>query len=153
MRTTHYAPLVYSAAVVAALTGITGLAPAQADPLPYGPDTCLQGFVWREARSGDTVCVTPDVRSATASQNANAAQNREPNGGAYGPDTCKSGFVWREAFDGDTVCVTPDIRQQAKADNAAAASRKQANAPQAPAPQPVPPPWCGLPAPFSPPGC
>jgi hypothetical protein len=153
MRKTIYAPPLYAAVLAAALAGMTAVTPAQADPLPYGPDTCLQGFVWREARAGDTVCVTPDVRSATASQNANASQNREPNGGAYGPDTCKSGFVWREAFDGDTVCVTPDIRQQAKADNAAAASRKQANAPQpTPAPDPVQPPWCGLPAPFSP-GC
>src|SRR5262245_26923084 len=102
-------------------------APAHAEPLPYGPDTCIQGFVWREAGPGDTVCVTPSVRTRTAQENAAAAQNREPGGGAYGPDTCKQGFVWREAFSGDVVCVTPNIRDEAAADNAAAASRKQAN--------------------------
>ncbi|MBJ7338586.1 MAG: hypothetical protein JHC64_12875, partial [Mycolicibacterium sp.] len=108
---------------------------AVADPLPYGPDTCIQGFVWREARSGDTVCVTPDVRSQTAAQNAAAAANKEPNGGAYGPNTCKQGFVWRDAFGGDQVCVVPAVRDQAATDNAAAASRRQASAPQ-PAPPP-----------------
>ena len=25
----------------------------------YGPNTCKQGFVWREAFDGDVVCVTP----------------------------------------------------------------------------------------------
>jgi hypothetical protein len=107
---------------------------AAADPLPYGPDTCLQGFVWREAGPGDAVCVTPDVRSSTAAQNGAAAQNVQPGGGAYGPNTCKSGFVWREAFPGDSVCVTPAVRSQAAGDNAAAASRKAANAPAPAAP-------------------
>jgi hypothetical protein len=114
-------------AAIVALVGIAVPVPAEADPLPFGIDTCIQGYVWREARDGDTVCVTPAVRAATAQQNADAVQNREPNGGAYGPNTCKQGFVWREAFDGDTVCVTPDIRQQAWDDNAAAQSRYQRN--------------------------
>jgi hypothetical protein len=145
--------LASSAVAIAALAGIAGQAPAQAEPLPYGPDTCIQGFVWREARPGDTVCVTPDIRTATAQQNANAAQNREPNGGAYGPNTCKQGFVWREAFDGDVACVTPGVRQQAATDNAAAASRKQADQPKpTPAPAPVPNPLCDTGLPFIP-GC
>ncbi|SEH74110.1 hypothetical protein SAMN04489835_3522 [Mycolicibacterium rutilum] len=130
------------AAVVAAVA--TSLAaPALAEPLPYGADTCIQGYVWREARSGDTVCVTPAVRSATAQQNAAAGQNVEPGGGAYGPNTCKQGFVWREAYGGDVVCVTPDVRAQAAADNAAAQSRKQANQP-APAAPPAQHPLCGV---------
>jgi hypothetical protein len=117
-----------STAAVAALATVASPAPAQADPnLPYGPDTCIQGFVWREAQPGDTVCVTPAVRTRTAQENATAADRREPNGGAYGPNTCKQGFVWREAFDGDVVCVTPDIRDQTHTDNAAAGSRKQAS--------------------------
>ena len=132
-----------SVAAFGALGIIAVAPPAAAEPLPYGPDTCIQGFVWREARSGDTVCVTPDVRSQTAAQNGAAAQNKEPNGGPYGPNTCKQGFVWREAFGGDVVCVTPAVRQQAANDNAAAASRKQANAP-APAPAPAPNPLCGV---------
>jgi hypothetical protein len=109
--------------------------PAVADPLPYGPDTCIQGYVWREARTGDTVCVTPDVRSTVLQQNSNPGANKDPNG-AYGPQSCAQGYVWREAFDGDTICVTPDFRQQMLNDNAAAASRKQAT-------QPLPTPTSG----------
>jgi hypothetical protein len=101
---------------------------AQADPLPYGPDTCVQGFVWREARPGDTVCVTPTVRDQVAQQNANPGSNRDPNAGS-GPLSCSQGYVWREAFDGDTICVTPDVRAATLADNAAAGSRYARNAP------------------------
>ena len=104
-------------------------APVVADPLPYGPDTCIQGYVWREARDGDTVCVTPEVRTRTAQENATRSAHKDPNG-AYGPESCAQGFVWREAFDGDTVCVTPEIRSQTKADNSAAQSRYQRNQPQ-----------------------
>lgn len=121
------APL--SLALVAAFGGIGSAATAVADPLPYGPDTCIQGYVWREARPGDVVCVTPAVRDTTAGDNAAAGQRVDPNG-AYGPNSCKQGFVWREAFGGDVVCVTPATRSQASSDNAAAASRKAANAPQ-----------------------
>jgi hypothetical protein len=134
-RRTHPILLPLSSAMAALAVAVP--TPALADPLPYGPDTCIQGYVWREARVGDTVCVTPAVRERTAQENANPAQYRDPNGGAYGPNTCLQGYVWREAFDGDTVCVTPDIRAQTLADNAAAASRKQANQPQSTA-QPTP---------------
>jgi hypothetical protein len=79
---------------------------------------CLTGFVWRDARPGDKVCVTPDTRSRTAAENRAAASTRSPTGGAYGPNTCKSGFVWREAYAGDAVCVVPSSRQQAASDNA-----------------------------------
>ncbi|GFG50846.1 hypothetical protein [Mycolicibacterium agri] len=116
--------------------------PAQADPLPYGPDTCIQGYVWRNARPGDTVCVTPATRDTVAQQNANRGANKDPKG-AYGPESCQQGFVWREAFDGDVVCVTPAFRTQMKSDNAAAASRKQANAP-APAAPPPQNPLCSI---------
>lgn len=92
--------------------------------LPYGPDTCKQGFVWREAGPNDHVCVTPGTRQATWDENALAASRREPGGGAYGPETCKQGFVWREAFPADLVCVPSDRRTQAKADNAEAAARR-----------------------------
>jgi hypothetical protein len=145
------APL--SVLILVALGALGSQATALADPLPYGPDTCIQGFVWREAGPGDVVCVTPAIRTSTAQQNQAAGQNVEPNGGAYGPATCKQGFVWREAFSGDTVCVTPGVRSQAASDNAAAASRKAANAPQ-PTPTPAPgPPLC-LPDPLGVfPGC
>lgn len=93
--------------------------------LPYGPDTCKQGFVWREAFPGDTVCVTPQTRSQAAADNAQAAARRSPNGGPYGPDTCKSGFVWREARPEDHVCVTPETRAQTAAENAQANQRRE----------------------------
>lgn len=83
----------------------------------YGPDTCIQGFVWREAIPNDRVCVTPQVRQQTQSDNTQAAARRSPTGGSFGPDTCRSGFVWREAFSGDRVCVAPQTRAQAAQDN------------------------------------
>ncbi|WP_319450907.1 MULTISPECIES: hypothetical protein [unclassified Mycobacterium] len=128
---------VLPAAMLAVLGGISSQVTAAADPLPYGPDTCNQGFVWREAGPGDVVCVTPAVRSTAAQDNQQASQRVDPNG-AYGPNSCKQGFVWREAYGGDVVCVTPATRSQAASDNAAAASRKAANAP-APAPAATPP--------------
>ena len=53
---------------------------ASARHLPYGPDTCKQGFVWREAALGDHVCVTPATRQRTWNDNARAAARRDPNG-------------------------------------------------------------------------
>jgi hypothetical protein len=92
--------------------------------LPYGPDTCRQGFVWREANPNDHVCVTPQTRSRTADENRLAQSRRNPGGGPYGPNTCRQGFVWREAFPGDHVCVAPSVRTQAAEDNRLAASRR-----------------------------
>lgn len=85
-------------------------------------DSCLQGFVWREAIPSDHVCVTPAARQEARTDNAEAASRRNP-GGASGPDTCKQGFVWREAFSGDHVCVTPEVRSQTRSDNDAANNR------------------------------
>lgn len=87
------------------------------------PDTCVSGFVWREAFPGDHVCVTPEVRAQTAEDNRVAPQRRAPGGGPYGPDTCRPGFVWREARPEDHVCVTPETRSQAAADNQSAPGR------------------------------
>lgn len=92
--------------------------------LPYGPDTCKPGFVWREAVPDDHVCVAPPTRDATAEQNRRADANRAPDGGASGPDTCRQGLVWREAFAGDHVCVAPEVRQHSADDNSLAASRR-----------------------------
>jgi hypothetical protein len=90
--------------------------------LPYGPDTSINGFVWREAIPSDHVCVTPDVRSQAAYDNSQAVNRRDPNG-PYGSSSCKSGFVWREAFNGDAVCVTPDTRSKTRYDNSQAQYR------------------------------
>lgn len=114
---------------LAAMLVIANAMPAAADPLPYGPDTCINGYVWREARPGDTVCVTPGTRDQIAAENADAGANRDPSQ-AYGPQSCAQGYVWRQAFDGDTICVTPGVRSATLADNAAADTRKAANHPQ-----------------------
>jgi hypothetical protein len=86
----------------------------------YGPDTCKNGYVWREALADDTICVTPAERTKARKQNAKANLRRNPGGGAYGPDTCRNGYVWRDAAEDDHVCVTPAERDQAAAQNAAA---------------------------------
>jgi hypothetical protein len=107
-----------TAALVAAL-------PASGDG-DFGPDTCLNGYVWREATSTpvDHVCVTPEVRTQTQQDNALASSRRNPNGGPFGPDTCLQGYVWREAVAGDHVCVVPTTRDQARTDNRHAAERR-----------------------------
>ena len=91
---------------------------------PFGPETCKQGYVWREACGpNDHVCVSGATRSAAAANNA-ARVKRRAGKGAYGPDSCLPGFVWREACGPqDHVCVSAANRAQAAADNAAAASR------------------------------
>jgi hypothetical protein len=91
----------------------------------YGPETCKEGFVWREACGpNDHVCVSAATRARAAQDNSQADARREPNGGPFGPDTCRAGFVWREACGPqDHVCVTPQTRRQAAADDAAAESR------------------------------
>ena len=83
---------------------------------------CKSGYVWRDAKDGDAVCVTPADRDEAKQQNANAANNMQRGGGASGPNTCRQGYVWREAFGGDVVCVTPFERQKAAAQNAQSAS-------------------------------
>ena len=86
-------------------------------------DTCIQGYVWREASLDDHVCVTPETRARTLEDNKQAAARKDPKGGPYGPNTCLQGYVWREAFDGDLVCVPPETRRQAAEDNRQARAR------------------------------
>jgi hypothetical protein len=86
-------------------------------PKPFGPDTCKQGFVWREAIPNDHVCVVPSERDQARIDNAQSGQRRQPGGGASGPDTCRQGFVWREATPADHVCVTPETRARVTNDN------------------------------------
>ena len=42
----------------------------------YGPNSCVMGFVWREAYVGDVVCVTPDRRTQVAQENAEGPSHR-----------------------------------------------------------------------------
>ncbi len=120
-------------AVAATFGYVWGQPVAGADP----DNICVSGFVWRAARPGDAVCVSPAVRDTTALENQLAPQRVDPHGGPYGPDTCLQGFVWREAFAGDHVCVPPDSRTQAANDNAAASSRIAASTPAC-LPNPLP---------------
>jgi len=91
----------------------------------FGPDTCAEGFVWREACGpNDHVCVTPDIRSQARQDNLEANNRRQPGGGAFGPDTCVQGFVWREACGPqDHVCVPVSTRAHAAEDNQHAGQR------------------------------
>jgi hypothetical protein len=75
--------------------------------------TCKSGFVWREARSSDLVCVTPASRAKVTEENRNAAQGVQPGAAP----TCRSGLVWREAFSGDVVCVPPGRRDEVREEN------------------------------------
>ena len=91
----------------------------------YGPDTCRNGYVWREAYPGDHTCVTPDQRARAVIDNRQAGNRVSATDRTYGDKTCRQGYVWRESFDGDTVCVTPAERARAKMDNARAPGRYQ----------------------------
>lgn len=109
-------------------TGPTGTAPgAMQEPGGFANATarrCKPGFVWREARPADVVCVTPESRSMVAQENAVAPSRWDANG-AYGPNTCIAGFVWREAFEGDITCVTPERRAAVKEENRVGPSRAE----------------------------
>ncbi|MEA2343452.1 MAG: hypothetical protein QOF63_1621 [Thermoanaerobaculia bacterium] len=104
--------------LLGALVG--GFMAAQTNRAPT--DRCQSGYVWREARHDDHVCVAPEVRQRTADENATAASRRDP-GGVYGRDTCLPGYVWRDAVQGDHVCVVPRSRDQAASDNRNASAR------------------------------
>jgi hypothetical protein len=95
----------------------TAVTKAQAQSV-YGPNTCVEGYVWRIADANDYVCVAPAVRLQTIADNA-AAGSRHQSGSA----ACKAGYVWRGAFPNDQVCVTPATRAQAVQDNANTGSR------------------------------
>jgi len=90
---------------------------------PAFAQTCIQGYVWREATQGDHVCVTPGTRQQAWNDNAQQDNRRQPGGGPFGYETCRQGYVWREATAGDRVCVTPQTRDQARYDNANATRR------------------------------
>ncbi|MBK7723662.1 MAG: hypothetical protein IPI32_16030 [Austwickia sp.] len=100
-------------------TGTTDALVSVSTPMPT---RCLTGYVWREARAGDQVCVTPATRTQVRADNAVATSRWVV--GPYGPHTCVQGYVWREAFPGDDVCVTGSQRTQAAVDNAAAPTRR-----------------------------
>jgi hypothetical protein len=94
-----------------------GVAAQRRDPNggPYGPDTCKQGYVWREAFDGDHVCVTPEIRTEAAADNATAesrkAANTSVSGGSNsGGKASASGYrvelPLNTPFRSDTVTYT-----------------------------------------------
>jgi hypothetical protein len=111
--------------LIAVCLGVFGVQapPAGADG-PHGPDTCLWGYVWRDAGPDDHVCVTPEARDQAARDNELADSRRNPDGGEWGPDTCLDGYIWREAFPADHVCVTPERYDQVQAENADGPDRR-----------------------------
>jgi hypothetical protein len=116
-RTQTRAPSTAGTQLLGALVG--GFMAAQTPRAPA--DRCQSGYVWREVRRDDHVCVTPEVRQMAADENAIAASRRDPS--AYGRDLCLNGYVWRDAVQGDHVCVVPSSRDQAAYDNRNAGAR------------------------------
>jgi hypothetical protein len=114
-------PVVGTADGVATAVGIRSISgsPANKARLPYGPDTCKPGFVWREGIANDHVCVVPAVRDQARNDNAQRGNRINRASQPYGPDTCLAGYVWREIVPSDHVCVTPDIRERTRRENAA----------------------------------
>jgi hypothetical protein len=108
-------PLLAGTLVYSNLAGAAG---------PFGEDTCLYGYVWREAGPDDRVCVTGDGRAQTQADNEVHASRVVPGGGPYGANTCQPGYVWREAFGFDQVCVTPENRDRAATQNRLHSSRR-----------------------------
>jgi hypothetical protein len=108
------------------ILGLVGLITPVCIHAQYGPETCKQGYVWREATGpNDHVCVIPATREQAADDNSKYAERRQGYG-PYGPDTCRQGYVWREASGPqDHVCVVPATRAQAAQDHAEAATRFQ----------------------------
>jgi hypothetical protein len=85
-------------------------------PRDLTPETCAEGFVWREATPADKVCVTRRRREAVARANASGTQMA----------TCPSGQVHRLAAEprlgvarADLICVSPAERNLVREENAA----------------------------------
>ncbi len=89
------------------------------------PNTCIPGYIWREAFPDDRVCVNPQIRAGAVDDNRSARSRLEPDPSKRdsGPDTCIKGLVWREAGPKDHVCVAPIVRTRAAEDNKQAAAR------------------------------
>jgi WD40 repeat protein len=84
----------------------------------YGPQTCRNRYVWREATADDLVCVFPEVRAQALADRAAA----EAQGGtAVG---CAEGLVPRRANDNDRACSTPDVAARTAEENRLDESRK-----------------------------
>ncbi len=89
--------------------------------------TCAQGFVWRQACSGDYACVPPQSRDQAAADDRANPGRQSRNG------NCAAPYVWRQACSAsDHVCVLSQVRAQAQQENALAASRTASGSAPAP---------------------
>ncbi len=114
--------------VLASIASIIGLLVALNVIHPFGSpkDTCIQGYVWREAVPGDNVCVTPATHDQAQSDNSqapNRVADCSTQSCPYGKDQCIQGYVWRGAVPDDHVCVTSETRDQTQYDNSQAPNR------------------------------
>ncbi|GII31263.1 hypothetical protein Pmi06nite_47050 [Planotetraspora mira] len=91
------------------------VSPAAADPLPWGPYTCAQGFVWRQATADDLVCVYPSRRTDVAAENSGSPSHKLLN-----TMYCVPGYEWRLANPSDRACVTSIQRRMARMENESA---------------------------------
>ncbi|MEN3336471.1 MAG: hypothetical protein V7647_147 [Acidobacteriota bacterium] len=101
-------------------------AAGQRPPLPGEVRTdggCSPGLIWRQAFTGDHLCVTPAARRIVALDNMSDRPRHRTGFAGVILAECLEGFVWRDARPGDTVCVSPAERAVIAHDNAVAASR------------------------------
>jgi hypothetical protein len=110
------------AVAVAAAATVNTSTPASAQSI-FGPDTCLYGYVWREATPADHVCVTSARRDTVAYENQLSPLLKNPSG-PFGPESCKDGWVWREATASDRACVTSQSWTMVHNENATAGDRR-----------------------------
>lgn len=103
-------------------------------------DRCIDGYIWRQLRPDDKVCVRPETRAQMLADNRLSPERTMPRVSIprcplsrpcptppppTGPAPCRSGFVHRAAVADDFACVTPAARDQAQADNRAAPTRRR----------------------------
>lgn len=140
----------YSFRVKGCVTGIFGDPCSNWSPeatvtvdLPYGPETCNSGFVWRDGVPGDHICVTPERRQKVADDFNTASSRRPPREfpvpsgtrcnpllkkvgdppppgcSPAGQEMCNAGFVARDIPGEDViVCVDPAEADLLKQENA-----------------------------------
>lgn len=107
---------------LATVPAMGGLPPGPlGQSLPFGPETCKSGYVWRQGGEADLVCVTPESRARALDDNAKVTAL--PTAAGARTD-CGSSLVLRAAFDGDIVCVDPATHAETLQENSLDQSRK-----------------------------
>lgn len=84
---------------------------------------CPRGFVPRDARPGDRLCVGLVSHDRVQRENRLAAQRVDPAAAAGAP-RCLAPYVERGAVPGDDVCVTAAARRWVRIENTGAAAER-----------------------------